>query len=191
MDGEQGLRRYVWWSPFISTYEPLELLRDGERFLLDTHHTQSRTTLVDNGRETTFDRDEFTLATVLCIDSGEREPWRSGSALLIELRYDSRPRIEDVIPEMCTKVVLQLDDAQYLAEIADVRDGRFGDRGWTITWDWTMTTADVPLQMVDKTVRGSVLIRGRDSAKPTRLKAVGLDEYWAGQDRLTSRWSDK
>jgi hypothetical protein len=86
---------------------------------------------------------------------------------------------------MPAKVDLQIDDAQYLAAFTDVRDDRLGN------WDWTITAAEVPLRMVDKTVRGSVLIRGRDSAKPTRLQAVVLDEYWSGQDRLTGRWSDK
>jgi hypothetical protein len=63
MDVVQGLRRNVWRSPFVSTYEPIELHRDGERFLLDSHRTHSRKTLVDYGRETTRKRDEFTLAT--------------------------------------------------------------------------------------------------------------------------------
>jgi hypothetical protein len=191
MDGGQGLRRNVWWSPFISTYEPIELPRDGERFLLESHNSHSRKTLVNYGRETTFDRDEFTLATAICIDSGEREPWRSGSALLIELRYDSSPRLEDVIAEMSEKIALQIEDAQYLADFADVSDDRFDDWDWTIIdWDWTITAAEVPLRLVDETVRGSLQIRGRALPIPRQLQAVGLDEYWAGQQRLVNREPD-
>ena len=85
----------------------------------------------------------LTLATVICIHSGEREPWRSGSALLVD---DAPYRAK-----------------LYLAEFVDVRDDPVGD------WDWTSTAVEVPLRMVDKSVRGSVIIRGRASAKPTRL----------------------
>jgi len=139
---------------------------------------------VNHGQETTLDRDEFTLTTIICSDSGDREPWRSGSALLVELRYDSNPRPDAKTPEKSEQIALQISGAQHLADFSGVHEDSFGE------WDWTITATEVPVRLAEETVRGSLRISGRDFPIPRELRSATLDAYWASRLRIMDRYRD-
>jgi hypothetical protein len=149
-----------------------------ERFLLEAHTTKSQKKSMSRGLETIFDRDEFTLTTIICTNSGEREPWRSGSALLVELRYDSSPWLDVQTLEKIERKMLQISDAQYLARFIGAHENSFGE------WDWAITATEVPISLAEETVKGSLSISGREFPMPARLRTAELDEYWANRIRI-------
>lgn len=171
-------------SPFISTYEPIELPRNVDRLLVESHTVHSRGTSVDRGLERTVDRNEFTLTTIICSDSGDCEPWRSGSAMLVELWYESSPSLNAESLERSEQIALQISGAQYLASFIGSHEDSFGG------WDWTITATGVPLNLVEETVRGSLRISGRDFPLPRELHSASLDEYWTNRLRIIGRYAD-
>jgi hypothetical protein len=159
-------------SPISLTYEPIEFPAEMERLLLESHTTHSRKSMVDHGRETTLNREEFTLTTIVCSDSGDREPWRSGSALLVELRYDSNPGLDARAPEDSEQIALQISGAKYLAGFIGAHEDSIGE------WDWTITATEVPIRLAEETVQGSLRISGKCLPVPGQLRtAPGIFKF--------------
>ena len=166
--------RWVGSSPFISTYEPIDLPKNVTRILLEGHSTHSNRTVENNGQLSESGSEVLTLLTIVLLNPMINLELTRVAAVLVELVYESESELDDVF-EDGESLSIDLGGIPQVVRKTGPHQDQFG------IWEWSTELLLVPLKLIDRTVQGKLRISGRGCQLPRELREVGLDGYWEGR----------
>lgn len=180
---EEHGTRSIGSSPFISTYEPINLPKDSKRILLESHSTHSNKTTETDGQLRESAREQFSVSTVVLLSPMLELGLTRVSAVLVALKYESDSG-EDEVFDDGESVEMRVGGISHMVRKAGPYQDQFG------LWEWDVRLPLVPLKLVGRTVRGKLRMSGRGCQLPRELREVELDRYWEGRSNFLDELGD-
>lgn len=144
--------------------------------------THSDKTTETNGQLREVFGEVLTLSTVVLFGPSIDLEWTQIPAVLMELAYNSNSKGSQFFEEG-ERLQIVLGGILQEAHKTGPHRNQYG------LWEWSAELHSLPIQLIDRSVRGKIRMSGRGYPLPSELQEVELVPYWDGRSDFLDEFS--